>query len=269
MEYRPQTLDYDTMFDTISKHWKDWAKKTNTEKFVIGVSGGKDSSVVATLICRIFGKESLVPVSMPYGEQKDIKDVQELCEWLNISNQLITVNIEEAERAIIKQFDSLPYSEQTLLNIKPRLRMTTLYAVAQSIPRAKVINTCNLSEDVMGWSTLFGDDCGAYAPIRDLTCSEVKYLGKWLGLPPTLWDKTPADGLTDGSDEAAFGVSYLTLDTYIRTGVIEKWSDELNICTRYARNKFKTDAIHIESPDAAPAEFFYNYLKNCQIQLTN
>lgn len=243
----------------ISAQWKEWAIRTNTKKFVIGVSGGKDSSVVLALAVKLFGKENVVPVSMPQNEQKDIEDVYTLLDFFDMRGQLITINIGEAVNSILDGIvdNIITYGKATEINLPARIRMSTLYAVAQAVG-GKVINTCNLSEDVMGWSTFFGDDCGAYGPLRPCTCTEVMAMGKVLGLPEKLYNKTPSDGLCGSSDEEAMGVTYAVIDKLIREGKCDNYNDELNIRTRYEKNKFKTEIIRMPQP----VIIMHNYLKN-------
>jgi NAD+ synthase len=251
-EYRPELIDYQHIYECIEFQWKAWALETNTTKFVIGISGGKDSSVVAALASRIFGRDNVFGVLMPCGDQPDYNDAVELCEFLGI--RYITVPIEDGvskiENSIQKEFfdNNISYTETSRINLPARVRMTTLYAIAQSVG-GKVINTCNLSEDCMGYSTLFGDDCGSYAPLKNLTCTEVKYLGKWLGLPINLYTKAPSDGLCGKSDEENFGFSYFILDTIIRTGNCSNYQIFNKAFQRYNKNKFKTKIVNLPSPN--------------------
>ena len=182
----------------------------------LGISGGKDSSVVCGLLCEALGKERVIGVLMPNGEQRDISDSHRVCEFFGIKN--ITINIQLPYQAIIAAVSAnTVLSQQTRFNLPPRLRMTTLFAVAQSY-NAVVINTGNESEYLLGWFTFGSDLCGSYAPILDYTCTEVIEIGRVLGLPEDLICKTPSDGLCGASDEEKFGFSYADCDTFIRTG---------------------------------------------------
>ena len=183
---------------------------------IIGVSGGKDSTITAALLCEAVGKDRVIGVLMPNGTQKDISDSYRVCEYLGIRN--IEINIQLPYDGITAAISKhVPVSQQTKFNLPPRLRMTTLFAVAQSY-NGVVINTGNESEYVLGWFTFGSDLCGSYAPILDYTCTEVIEIGKALGLPEDLVCKTPSDGLCGSSDEEKFGFSYADCDLFIRTG---------------------------------------------------
>ena len=188
---------------------------------VIGISGGKDSSVVAALCVEALGKERVIGVLMPDGKQSDIDMAEKLVDFLGITG--ITVNIAPAVQTVTKGVEaalSERMSGQAAVNLPARLRMAILYAVSQS-RNGRVANTCNLSEDWVGYSTRYGDSVGDFSPLSDLTVAEVKLLGRAAGLPEELVDKAPSDGLCGKSDEDNLGFSYETLDKYIRTGEIE------------------------------------------------
>lgn len=252
-------INYDKLIKSLIEQWRDWAVKTKTSKFVIGISGGKDSAVVLGLAIAAFGKESVIPVSMPCGIQGDIDDVIALLKHYDLDDKKITTNIEPAVLSIENTFKTfyIKESKQTKTNLPARIRMATLFAVAQSIPGAKVINTCNLSEDMVGWSTLFGDDSGCYAPLKDLTCTEVKIVGEKIGVPDFIIKKAPSDGLCGKTDEDALGFSYATLDMYIRTGYCENFEDEIKIEEMYNKAKFKQELIQLPHPELG----LPNYLK--------
>ena len=158
---------------------------------VIGISGGKDSSVVAALCTEALGKERVIGILMPNGVQHDIDMAELLVRHLGIRSY--TVNIKDAVDGLIK---SIPFElgAQSITNLPPRIRMTTLYAVSQS-NNGRVANTCNLSEDWVGYSTRYGDSAGDFSPCSNLTVQEVKAIGRVLGLPDALVDKVPIDGL--------------------------------------------------------------------------
>lgn len=246
-------------FNRIQDHWRRWAASVGAKKWVIGISGGKDSTVVAALAARIFGKESVVGVMMPNGEQSDISDSRDVCLHLGIEN--VTVNIKnafgglmhEVEQSALWPLGIKEASYDTITNLPARLRMATLYAIAQTVD-GMVLNTCNASEDCVGYATFAGDNIGAYAPIQGLTVTEVRKLGDWLGLPYYLVHKTPVDGLQSKSDEEKLGFAYEELDAYIR---FDEGSPEFKarINEMYRKNKFKTDMVHITGPD-------FDYLGN-------
>lgn len=204
---------------------------------IIGISGGKDSSVAAALCVEALGKERVIGVLMPNGVQADIEDSYRLVEHLGI--KYYVVNIGEAFSGLKNAFPTeIEMSEQTRINIAPRLRMTALYAVSQSC-NGRVVNTCNLSEDWVGYSTRYGDMAGDFSPLCCLTVGEVIEIGKALGLPNELVEKTPSDGLCGKTDEDNLGFSYGTLDRYIRTGEINNQSEKELIDRKHAMNLFK------------------------------
>lgn len=202
---------------------------------VVGISGGKDSSVVAALCVEALGKERVLGVLMPCGEQHDIDMAYKLVKHLGIRHY--EVNIKEAAEALKA---SIPFelSRQSLVNLLPRIRMTTLYAVSQSF-NGRVANTCNLSEDWVGYSTRYGDAAGDFSPLCNLTVQEVKEVGRALGLPSDLVDKVPIDGLCGKTDEDNLGFTYAELDHYIRTGEIENQATKARIDQLHQQNLFK------------------------------
>lgn len=213
---------------------------------VIGISGGKDSSIVAGLCVEALGKNRVVGVTMPNGVQKDISDSMRLINHLGIRH--CCVNIGETYDALMaevkKQLGTIDkeVADQTVVNMPPRLRMTVLYAVSQSV-NGRVANTCNLSEDWIGYSTRYGDAAGDFSPLGGLTVQEVKAVGKELGLPIDLVEKTPSDGLCGKSDEDNLGFTYATLDKYIRTGVCEDPVIKAKIDDKHEKNLFKLKPI--------------------------
>lgn len=202
---------------------------------VVGISGGKDSSVVAALCAEALGRDRVIGVLMPCGEQADIDMARLLVEHLGIRH--FVVNILDAVEGLKR---SIPFelSTQSRTNLSPRIRMSTLYAVAQSF-NGRVANTCNLSEDYVGYSTRYGDAAGDFSPCAHLTVQEVKAVGRVLGLPDVLVDKVPIDGLCGKTDEENLGFTYAELDRYIRTGEIEDQAHKERIDTLHQRNLFK------------------------------
>ncbi len=202
---------------------------------IVGISGGKDSSVVAALCCEALGKERVIGVLMPCGVQNDIDMAQLLVRHLGIRNY--TINIKNSVESLKKE---IPFelSRQSTINMPPRIRMTTLYAVAQS-HNGRVANTCNLSEDWVGYSTRYGDSVGDFSPCSHLTVTEVKAVGKVLGLPDILIEKPPVDGLSGKTDEENLGFTYAELDRYIREGIIEDSSKKEIIDRLHKINGFK------------------------------
>ena len=217
---------------------RDWFERNGKGcNVVIGISGGIDSSVVAALCVEALGKDKVFGVKMPCGEQPDISDSNALINHLGIKDY--TINIYNAVSAIKNEFPlNIEISNQTIINLPARIRMTTLYAISQSI-NGRVANTCNLSEDWIGYSTRYGDSAGDFSPLANLTKTEVKEIGKVLGLPDYLVNKTPTDGLCGKTDEDNFGFTYNALDTYIRTGEIEDEQVKEKIDKMHEKNLFK------------------------------
>ncbi len=223
----------------IVKWIKDWfAENGDGCKAVVGISGGKDSSIVAALCVEALGKDRVFGVLMPKGEQHDIDMAQLIVKHLGIES--VTINIKEPYEAIagLVQKELGEFSEQARQNLPPRIRMTTLYAVSQSV-NGRVANTCNLSEDWVGYSTRYGDSVGDFSPLSNITVTEAKMIGYELGLPAVLVDKVPIDGLCGKTDEDNLGFTYAMLDKYIRTGVCDDPAKKERIDTLHKRNLFK------------------------------
>ena len=202
---------------------------------VVGISGGKDSSIVAALCVEALGKDRVIGVLMPCSEQSDIDMAKLLVDTLGIRH--FVINIQDAVEGITK---AIPFelSDQSRVNLPPRIRMSTLYAVSQS-HNGRVANTCNLSEDWVGYSTRYGDSVGDFSPCSHLTVQEMKAIGRLIGLPDALIDKAPSDGLCGKTDEDNLGFTYAELDRYIREGVIESEEHKALIDRRHAINLFK------------------------------
>lgn len=184
---------------------------------VLGISGGKDSSITAALCVKALGKERVIGVMMPQGEQFDIDYSKDLCDFLDIKR--FTVNIKEAVDGIYSAIgDSFEVTQQTRFNLPARIRMAAVYAVSQS-NNGRVANTCNYSEDYVGYATRYGDGAGDFSPISCFTVAEVKAIGRYLGLPEKFIEKPPIDGLCGKTDEDNLGFTYDTLDKYIREGI--------------------------------------------------
>ena len=222
-----------------------WFEKNGRDcNAVIGISGGKDSSVCAALCVQALGKDRVIGVLMPNGTQSDIADSRQLVEHLGIRS--VTVNIAGAVDAIHTQLRTarIAATAQTEINLPPRVRMSVLYAVSQSM-NGRVINTCNLSEDWVGYSTRYGDSAGDVSLLGKLTVQEVKALGREMGLPENLVEKTPSDGLCGSSDEQKLGFSYAVLDRYIREGYCEDPVIREKIDELHRANRFKLELIPV------------------------
>ncbi len=237
--------------DQVVQWIRDWFEQNGPGcNAVIGISGGKDSSIVAGLCVEALGKDRVIGITMPNGVQKDISDSMKLINHLGI--RYFNVNIGETYKALMGEVEkelgiqNIEVSNQTVINMPPRLRMTTLYAVSQSL-NGRVANTCNLSEDWVGYSTRYGDAAGDFSPLGGLTVQEVKAIGKELGLPIDLVEKTPSDGLCGKTDEDNLGFTYAVLDKYIRTGVCEDPVIKAKIDDKHVKNLFKLKPIpHFE-----------------------
>lgn len=205
---------------------------------VIGISGGKDSTITAALCVRALGKDRVIGVMMPNGIQSDIADSIKVCEILGIENY--TININDATTALLNQItcNNIDITRQSRDNLPPRIRMSALYAVSQC-RNGRVINTCNLSENFIGYFTKYGDGTGDMSPLANFTVTEVKAIGKYLGLPTELIEKVPADGLCGKTDEDNLGFSYDILDKYIRNHICDDDNIKTIIYNRHRANSFK------------------------------
>lgn len=224
-------------------------KKIGGKKMILGISGGKDSSVVAALGVRALGRENVIGVLMPKGEQIDIDFSYDICEFLDIEN--VTVPIDDISKEYFKTLEKIPknlmpeVSNDTSINLSPRIRMTILYAISQSIEDSRVVHTGNLSEKWIGYTTVYGDNTGAFSPLGSFTSDEVIQIGRFLGLPEKFIVKPPADGLTGKTDEMVIGFSYDTLNRYIRTGEIYDINIKEKIDKMYHYSRFKFTPIPV------------------------
>lgn len=244
---------------------KKYFEKTRGENAIIGMSGGKDSTVVATLCKEALGKEHVIGVMMPNDIRVDnMDDAKRICDFLQIKNFIVDIrmpfdsiryeihngiyNMYPHEQDNYDEFKKFALSQQALINLAPRIRMSTLYAVAQSVPNGRVANTSNACEIYVGYGTLFGDTVGDFAPIRSLTCSQIYDMGDYLGIPYDLVHKTPADGLTGKTDEEVLGVTYNDIENVINYKTMENTKKENTIIFNlHTKNKFKRDMINIPS----------------------
>ena len=226
------------VIEWIKQYFKDNGKDCNA---IIGISGGCDSSVTAALLVKALGKDRVIGVLMPCGEQSDIDCAKLLVNHLGIKSY--TINIKDAVNGILGNMPGeFETSVQTKTNIQPRVRMTTLYAVGQS-NNGRVANTCNMSEDWVAYSTRYGDAAGDFSPISDFTVTELKQIGQALNLPSELVNKTPIDGLCGKTDEENLGFTYEVLDRYIRTGICKDQNIKNKIDEMHERNKFKLELM--------------------------
>ncbi|MBR1721799.1 MAG: NAD(+) synthase [Treponema sp.] len=248
-------IEYNFDVKKITEEVTEWIQKwieangNSQTKVIVGVSGGKDSSVVSALLVHALGKDRVIGVMMPNGEQKDISDSQTLVNHLGIQN--FTVNIAKAYEGICSVFkdsgackeESGGFSPVFKTNTPARLRMTTLYGIAAQIGNCRVVNTCNLSEDLVGYSTFYGDAAGDFAPINKLTTEEVVAIGDYLGLPASLTHKAPSDGMCGKTDEDNLGFTYHEVNELARKNIKGENADK--IIAKYKANLFKVKIISL------------------------
>ena len=212
---------------------------------IVGISGGKDSSIVAALCAEALGKDRVIGVLMPCGTQHDIDMAELLVKHLDIKHYVVNIN-----DAVVAMKNSMPFemSTQSTTNLPPRIRMAVLYAVAQS-HNGRVANTCNLSEDWVGYATRYGDAAGDFSPCSGLTVTEMRQIGRVLGLPEVLVNKVPIDGLCGKTDEENLGFTYDELDKYIRTGEIDNPETKEKIDCKHKANLFKLELMPAFKPE--------------------
>ncbi|BAL84950.1 putative NH(3)-dependent NAD(+) synthetase (plasmid) [Selenomonas ruminantium subsp. lactilytica TAM6421] len=241
--------------DKIVAFLKDWfAQNGPTANAVIGISGGKDSSVAAALCVEALGKDRVIGVLMPNGVQSDIDDALKLVNHLGIKYRIVNIGAPYKEMLKALQYTEAPsnnnfhfaVTDALRQNLPPRLRMAALYAVAQGLKEGgRVLNTCNLSEDYVGYATKFGDGAGDVAPLAAYTVTEIRAIGDLLALPAELVHKAPSDGLCGKTDEDNLGFTYAVLDQYIMTGECEDEAVKANIDRRHAINKHKLELMPV------------------------
>lgn len=242
-------MDYIELKDQCIRWIRDWYERNGKGcRAVLGMSGGKDSTVAAALCAEALGKENVVGVAMP-AEGQSLNGADEICEYLGI--RYICAPI----ASIVKGFEDVRavveegFSNQTEQNIPPRVRMCVLYAISQSV-NGRVVNTCNLSEDWVGYATRWGDSVGDFSPLGGLTVQEIKGIGHALGIPAKWVDKIPDDGLPHScSDEQKFGFTYEVLDRYIRTGVCDNEAVREKIDRMHRNNLFKLSMPEAFKPE--------------------
>lgn len=231
----------------------DWIrsqmKAIGAKNIVLGISGGKDSTVAAGLCKEALGSERVYGLLMPKGEDKNLEDGIKICDQLGINYHIL--DISKADGAILSLVEDtgLSPSSQAKINLPPRLRTVLMYAFAQSLGDALVLNTSNLSEDYIGYVTIYGDTAGAFAPLGGLTSDEVVQLGLFMGLDEALVKKRPEDGLTGKIDEEIFGFSYDVLNNYIRFGEIGDRAIKEKIDAMHRSSRFKFEALPKYIPD--------------------
>lgn len=235
--------------DNLIEWIRTWFDKNGKNcNAVIGISGGKDSSVCAALCVEALGADRVIGVLMPNLKQDDIADSYQLVEHLKIKSYTIPISVAVAGIHNQLEHSGIAVSTQTTINLPAHIRMSVLYAVAQSL-NGRVINTCNLSEDWVGYSTRYGDSVGDVSLLGKLTVQEVREIGYELGLPRNLVDKVPSDGLCQKTDEDNLGFTYEILDKYIREGICEDSNIKYTIDCLHEKNQFKLELMPVYIPD--------------------
>lgn len=245
-------MDYNELMNRCVQWIRDWFEVNGKGcKAIVGMSGGKDSTITAALCVKALGEENVIGVLMP-GAGQGLNDADNICNHLGIQSIVLPVSdLTTITDRFTPRLSELGgnWSEQAQQNIPARLRMTLLYAVAQSF-NGRVACTDNLSENWLGYSTLFGDDAGSFAPLGLLTVSEVRKIGDSLGIPKKWVYKLPDDGLPNSQpDEQKLGITYKALDDYLRTGAINDEVMKERIDSLHVSTQFKRDMIHIPTFD--------------------
>ena len=252
---RDYTFDVEKVTGDCVQWIKDWFEKNGPGcNAVIGISGGKDSTIVAKLCVEALGADRVIGVAMP-DKGQGINDADKICDYLGIKYMVTPIDgvVAEFHKVWNDQGSDVKWSKQSEQNIPPRVRMTMLYALSQTF-NGRVVGTCNASENYVGYMTRWGDQASDFEPIGNLTVTEVLQIGDYLGLPYEWVHKIPDDGLPhSSSDEQKFGFSYAELDRYIREGIVpegacENNPDELKvdkIDRMHRSNKFKTEIVQI------------------------
>lgn len=263
---REVAFDPHAEIENITSWIRDYFCRNGDEstKAVIGISGGKDSTIAAALLVRALGKERVVGVLMPQDTQADIDDSRKVCEYLGIEN--CEINIGPVCERLYREINLSLYDETShgceefaivSTNTPARIRMTTLYVIA-GLCHGRVCNTCNASERYVGYSTKYGDNAGDFALFHDYTVSELYEIGDALGLPHELVHKTPSDGMQGKSDEDVIGATYELIDRVIRNDDINSIPfDKFQIIqSKHKYAKHKNDAVRLPHPDRDDGEWF-------------
>ena len=224
-------------------------------KAVIGISGGKDSTVAAMLLVKALGNDRVVGVMMPEYEQDDIDDSYKVCEFLGIKQYVIDIGpaCNALYEELSAEINGIAANAAVNTNTPSRIRMTTLYAIAAMIG-GRVANTCNWSEDYVGYSTKYGDLAGDFAILSRYAVREVIAMGCVLaqefGIPVELITKAPSDGMCGKTDEDNLGFTYDTLDSLLLDGIVPEYEIYKNIQERHKRNEHKTHTIRLPAPNS-------------------
>lgn len=255
-EYLKANFNPGKVSEAAIKWVREWFEKNGPDSYaVIGISGGKDSTTVAYLCTQALGRDRVFGVLMPDHEQSDIEVSKAVVDFLGIDHAIVNVGkTTDAVKAGIscaeifsKSKREITKTPQMMTNIAPRVRMTTLYAISQTM-NGRVSNNCNASENFVGYSTVFGDAAGDFSLLRKLTVAEIITMGEYLGIPDEFIHKAPSDGLTGKTDEDNFGFTYEDLDTYILTGFCKSEELRERIEKRHNANLFKLNPMPVFIP---------------------
>lgn len=233
----------------------DWTKETfkklGKTDAVLGISGGKDSSVVAAICVAALGKEHVHGVLLPCGIQKDISDSYKLVDHLGID-----YDVQDIETLVKESLALVPGADKSYdakTNVGARIRTNQIMVTAQTNGWI-MANTCQRNEDVVGYATLWGDSVGSFSPLGMLTVSEVIEIGDDLGLPYELTHKTPIDGLQPLTDEEKLGFTYKELSDLIRFSIKGEHYDL--IMQKFNANRFKLELIRLPKFDPHLPDYF-------------
>lgn len=224
---------------------KEYVEKTNSKGIVIGNSGGKDSATVLAMAVKAIGKEKILAISMPcFSKENDFLDAKLVADTFDVKFIKIDISncYKELEKEINLKIDD-ELSKEAIVNIKPRLRMTTLYGIAQTLGYL-VIGTGNLCEAMVGYTTKWGDNSSDFNPIGNFTVSEVLEIGKMLNVPEKVLLKAPSDGLGTQTDEEKMGIKYSQIEEMIETGNTDEKAKK-EIIKRYNSSKHKRSTVPI------------------------
>lgn len=247
-------VDIKTELENIDKWIKDYfAANGPQSKAIIGISGGKDSTIAAMMLVKALGKDRVIGVKMPNGVQKDIHDANTVCEVLGIKSY--TIDIADICNEFYDTFDTYTFEDRDpsiVINTPPRVRMTILYMMAATVG-GRVVNTSNASESYVGYCTKFGDLAGDLALLQNYYVREVVAMGTELlkefpEMPSTLINKAPADGLTGLTDEEKLGFSYNELDSMMLDGIYPSAEKVAIIKAKNKTANHKRECIRIPAP---------------------
>lgn len=228
---------------------RDYYKKNNLGGAIIGISGGKDSAVVAALFTKALGKENVIGVTMPcHSNKNDKTDARLISDYYGF--EMINFDITGVFDSFKEELNNLGnFKDDEIknsdINLKPRLRMSTLYYLAALYSAIKgktylVAGTSNKCELYVGYFTKGGDSVHDISPIADFTVDEVIKIGEYLKVPEKVLYKAPNDGLSNQTDEDKLGVKYKEIASYIddENSVDEKTKEKIKRLHNASKHKF-------------------------------